>query len=181
MRLNKSILISGILALMMIALSLSGCIDASNDGSESEVNSTGAVVENATGFEYLGSREMTASEVSREYVNVSNSTNAVEGFYQDANAVDYYVHVIELENNSAAEDFVEQYKATFKPLSSGGRFAEETINGHEATRITTYTISNGVQVARYKYIWTNESSVIVVGGNTAGSSSVRALAEATGY
>jgi len=180
MKLNRKVLVCSTLALMMLILALSGCINDSTDGNGLDTTDI-AVVENASGFEYLGSREMTSSEVSNEYVNVSGNVDAVEGFYQDRNSVDYYVHAIKLDSDSAAEDFVEQYKATFRPLSSGGRFSEETINEHEATRITTYVTSGGTQVARYKYIWTNESSVIVVGGNAASSSPVRALAEATGY
>jgi hypothetical protein len=182
MKLNRNLLVCSIFTIMILTLALSGCIGGNDDGSMSEVKAIDiVVVEDATGFEYLGSRAMTASEVSREYVNVSDTTDAAEGLYQDTNAVDYYIHAIELESSSAAEDFIEQYKATFKPLSSGERFAEETLNDHEATRINTYTTSGGTQVARYKYIWSNESFVIVVGGNSADYESIRALAEATGY
>ena len=181
MKLNRNLLVYSTLAIMILTLSLSGCID-SNGGDMSGVDAADIViVEDASGFEYLGSRAMTASDVSRQYVEVSDISDAAEGLYQDANAIDYYIHAIELERSSAAENFVEGYKATFRPLSSGERFAEETFNDHGATRITTYTTSDGTQAARYKYIWSNENFVIAVGGNSVDPAAIRNLAEATGY
>jgi hypothetical protein len=182
MKLNKQLLVSCSLAMIMIVLSLSGCIG--NDeatGSMSEVNAVDIVsVEDASGFEFLGQRAMTGEEVGRQYVEISDLVDGAEGFYQ-ADGVDFYIHAMEFGNSSAAEGFVEQYMDTFKPLSSGDRFIEETINEHAATRITTFTMSNGNQVARYKYIWNNEHFVIVVGGNSADPAVVGVLAEATGY
>jgi hypothetical protein len=181
MKLNKNLLVCSTFVILMLTLSLSGCIgDGGRDMSEVDAADI-VVVEDASGFEYLGSRAMTVSDVSRQYVEVSDVAGAAEGLYQDANAVDYYIHAIELESSSAAESFVEQYKATFRPLSSGERFAEETFNDHGATRITTYTTSDGTQAARYKYIWSNENFVIVVGGNSVDPAAIRNLAEATGY
>ncbi|MDK2834815.1 MAG: hypothetical protein PWP63_1902 [Methanolobus sp.] len=182
MKLNRKLLVCSTLAIMMLTLALSGCIGGNGGRDMSGVDAADVVVvEDASGFEYLGSRAMTADEVSRQYVTVSDLTGAAEGLYQNASAVDYYIHAIELESSSAAENFVEQYKATFRPLSSGERFTEDSFNGHAATRINTYTTADGTQAARYKYIWSNENFVIVVGGNSANHESVRALAEATGY
>jgi hypothetical protein len=181
MKLNKNLLVCSTFVVLMLTLSLSGCIgDGGRDMSEVDAADI-VVVEDASGFEYLGSRSMTVSDVSRQYVEVSGVTDAAEGLYQDANAVDYYIHAIELESSSAAKSFVEQYKVTFRPLSSGERFAEETFNDHGATRITTYTTADGTQTARYKYIWSNENFVIVVGGNSVDPAAIRNLAEATGY
>jgi hypothetical protein len=181
MELNRNLLVCSIFTIMMITLSLSGCIGG-NGGEMSDVDAADiVVVEEAPGFEYLGSRAMTVSEVSRQYVEMPDVADAAEGLYQDTNAVDYYIHAIELENSSAAEGFVEQYKTTFTPLSTGERFAEESFNEHGATRITTYVTSGGTKVARYKYIWSNENFVIVVGGNSANPAAILNLAEATGY
>ncbi|TGC06785.1 hypothetical protein CUN85_12560 [Methanolobus halotolerans] len=166
---------------MMLTLSLSGCIDGDGGNDMSEASATEiVVVEDASGYEYLGSRSMDVSDVSRQYVDVSDA-DAAEGLYQDANAVDYYIHAIELENSSEAEDFVERYKATFRPLNSGERFTEESFNDHEATRINTYTTSGATQTARYRYVWTSENFVMVVGGNSQDPEDIRTLAEATGY
>jgi len=182
MKLNRNLLVCSIFTIMMITLSLSGCIGGNDGGEMSDVDAAGIVaVEDAPGFEYLGSRAMTASEISRQYVEMPDVEGAAEGLYQDTNAVDYYIHAVELEDSSAAEGFVEQYKATFTPLSTGERFAEESFNEHGATRITTYVTSGGTEAARYKYIWNNESFVIVVGGNSADPAAILNLAEATGY
>ncbi|WP_407355371.1 hypothetical protein [Methanolobus sp. WCC5] len=166
----------------MVVLSLSGCVgNGEIKGTMSGVNAADLVsLEDASGFEFLGQRMLSAEDVSRQYVEVSGLVDGAEGFYQ-ADGVDFYIHAMEFGSSSEAEDFVGQYKATFKPLSSGERFVEESFNGHGATRITTSTTFNGNPVARYHYIWSNEHFVIVVGGNSADPAYISSLAEATGY
>ncbi|MDG6244176.1 MAG: hypothetical protein QCH31_07260 [Methanolobus sp.] len=170
------------IAIIMVVLSLSGCVG--NDGIKGTMSGVNAAeivsVEDAYGFEFLGQRELTGEEVSRQYVEVSGLVEGAEGLYQ-ADGVDFYIHAMEFASDSEAEDFVGQYMATFKPLQSGERFTEESFNEHSATRISTSTTRNGKQVARYHYIWSNEHFVIVVGGNTADPADIMDLAEATGY
>ena len=69
--------------------------------------------------------------------NVSGIVGGSEGLYKH-NESDFYVDVIELKDNEAANNLITAYKSSFPPLTEGSRFAEESFNGHSAVRITDY-------------------------------------------
>jgi hypothetical protein len=182
---NKRIMLVSILAILIIAVS--GCTDPDNTPPVTipeEVEASAAdliVLKNVPdGFEYLGAPPTTIDEIKREYVDFPGIVDAAEGIYQSD---DFEVSIIvsECEDKTSAEEMLDQYKSGFSELPSGTRFAEESFNGHSATRIKDYGTFNGDQAARYTYAWNNESFVFIVEGNSDDYASTRMIAEATGY
>lgn len=196
---KKNIALISVFAVLMIAFS--GCVGnntpaANGTGSDNpKTNVTSG--ENASemskiktlpaGFEYVGSLSLSTDEIKTNYKaeNVSGILGGSEGLYKgsnnSSNNSDFYVDVIQLENKEAANNFISAYKSSFPPLNGSSRFAEESFNGHSATRITDYITEAAKSVPRYYYVWNNENYVLVVSGSTSDNSPVRQLAEATGY
>ncbi|AAM04269.1 hypothetical protein [Methanosarcina acetivorans] len=192
---KKSIALISVFAVLMIAFS--GCVGNNSpavNGTDSANPETDAISEEdvagistletlPAGFEYVDTISLSTDEIKSDYdaENVSGVLNVSEGVYKDSNETNYYVDVIELEDEDAANNFIDAYKASFPPLSNGSRFTDVSFNGHSAVIITKYITSGGEVVPRYTYIWSNENYVIVVYGNTAEEAPIRQLAEATGY
>lgn len=162
--------------------------DSSNSGSSTNTNSAEnaadiSKLENLpSGFKYVGTVSLNAADIKIDYNadNVSEVVGGSEGMYK-YNESDFYMDVIELENSEATTNLIDAYKSSFKPLTEGSRFVEESFNGHSAVRIADYVTAEGTEVPRYTYIWSNGNNVFVVTGNTADDSLVKQLAEATGY
>jgi len=192
---TKSIALISVFAVLMIAFS--GCVDnnspavngtdsdnpATNSISEEDVAGISTLETLPAGFEYIDTLPLSTDEIKSDYnaEDVSGVLNVSEGIYKDSNATNYYVDVIELEDEEAANNFIDAYKASFTPLNSGSRFTDESFNGHSAVKILDYMTAGGKTVSRYTYVWSNENYVIVVFGNTAEEAPIRQLAEATGY
>ncbi|MDY9926555.1 hypothetical protein [Methanosarcina sp.] len=192
---KKSIALISVFAVLMIAFS--GCVDNNPpavNGTDSDNPEPNAISDEdaagistletlPAGFEYIDTIQLSPDEVKSTYnaENVSGVLNVSEGIYKDSNETNYYIDVIELEDEEVANDFISAYKASFKPLSSGSRFTDESFNGHSAVKILNYITVGGKSVSRYTYIWSNENYVIVVFGNTAEEAPIRQLAEATRY
>ncbi|WP_292390506.1 hypothetical protein [Methanosarcina sp. UBA5] len=164
----------------------SSITDSSNSGTG--VNSTESAADISKlknlpeGFEYVGSTTLNASDIKIDYnaENVSKVVGGSEGMYK-YNESDFYLDVIEFGNAEATTNLIDAYKSSFKPLTEGSRFVDESFNGHSAVRIADYVTIEGKEVPRYSYIWSNGNYVFVVTGTTADDSLVRQLAEATGY
>ncbi len=160
--------------------------DSSNSGSSTNSAESAADIsklENLpSGFEYVGSLSLNAADIKIDYNadNVSEVVGGSEGMYK-YNDSDFYIDVIDLENSEATTNLIDAYKSSFKPLTEGSRFVEESFNGHSAVKIADYVTAAGTEVPRYTYIWSNGNNVFVVTGNTADDSLVKQLAEATGY
>lgn len=135
------------------------------------------------GFEYVITLPLTTEQIGIDYKaeNVSGILEGSEGVYRGSNETDYYIDVIKLENKEAADEFITAYKSSFPILENVSFFTDESFNGHSAVKITDYITSEGKNVPRYSYIWSNENYVIVVFGNTDEESPVKQLATATGY
>jgi hypothetical protein len=192
---KKSIALISVFAVLMIAFS--GCVDNNTpaaNGTDSDNPETNAISDEdaagvstletlPAGFEYVDTISLSTDEIKSNYEaeNVSGILTGSEGIYRDSNKTDYYIDVIELEDEEAANNFVTAYKSSFTPLSSGSRFTDESFNGHSAVKVLDYITSGGKSVSRYTYIWSNENYVIAVFGNTAEEAPIRQLAEATGY
>jgi hypothetical protein len=192
---KKSIALISVFAVLMIAFS--GCVDNNTpavNGTDSDNPETNAISDEdaagvstletlPAGFEYVDTISLSTDEIKSNYEaeNVSGILTGSEGIYRDSNKTDYYIDVIELEDEEAANNFVTAYKSSFTPLSSGSRFTDESFNGHSAVKVLDYITSGGKSISRYTYIWSNENYVIVVFGNTAEEAPIRQLAEATGY
>ena len=181
---NKKIML--IFSLTVLAIVMSGCVDP-NDTPETttgneELTAANLIVVNniPSGFEYLGAPPTSVDDIKNEFVDVTGIVDAAEGIYQDADSVELRITVVELEDNTAADEFVNEYKLSLPPLARGTQFVEESFNDHFATRIMDYTTVGGEQVPRYAYLWSNDNFVFVVNGNTDDYTLTRALAEATG-
>lgn len=193
--LKKSITLISVFAVLMIAFS--GCVDnnaPADNGTDSENPETNVISdENVSGistletlpagFEHVITLPLITDEIKSNYnaENVSGILEGSEGVYNGSNETDYYIDVIKLEDEEAANNLITAYKSSFPPLNNVSRFTDESFNGHSAVKITDYITSGGKTVPRYSYIWSNENYVIVVFGNTDEASSVRRLAETTGY
>ena len=183
-------------ALAVLIIAFSGCVGDDNPAvNGTEPDSPGAKVnpdESAAdiselenlpeGFEYVGSLPLNETDIKDSYnaENVSGILGGSEGIYT-YNETDFYLDVIELKDTEAANNLITAYKSSFPEFQNESRFVEESFNGHSAVRITDSVTLGGKAVPRYSYIWNNENYVIVAFGNTAESSPVRQLAEATGY
>ena len=142
-------------------------------------NTADIVVENKlAGFEYLDALPTSIDDIKSEYADITGIVDVVGAIYQNTDSVEVHVILVECEDNTVAEEFVNQYKSGFPPLVRGTRFVEESFNNHFATRITDYSTVNGEQIPRYTYIWYNEIFVFIIKGNTADYTLTRALAVA---
>jgi hypothetical protein len=163
-----------------------GGTDSTNSGSSTNsAESTAGIskLENLPeGFKYIGSIPLNAADIKIDYnaENISEVVGGSEGMYK-YNESDFYIDVIELENSEATTNLIDAYKSSFKPLTEGSRFVDESFNGHSAVRIADHVTSEGTEIPRYTYIWGSGNHVFVVTGSTADASLVKKLAEATGY
>lgn len=133
-------------------------------------------------YEFLGVRDLSVEAVEKEYVSVTGMIGASEGLYMYMDSTDVYIDVIEMEDMTSAEGFIDEYRSGFKSLSVGeGRFTDVTFNDHSAVRILNYVTDDTSNVKRYTYIWNNGNFVFVVGGATDDYAVLSELAEATGY
>lgn len=153
-----------------------------NDNSSENAADISKLENLPAGFKYVGSVPLNAADIKIDYNadNVSEVVGGSEGLYK-YNDTDFYVDVIELENSEATTNLIDAYKSSFKPLTEGSRFVEESFNGHTAVRIADHVTAAGSEVSRYTFIWSSGNYVFVVTGSTADDSLVKQLAEATGY
>jgi hypothetical protein len=188
---KKSIALISVFAVLVIAFS--GCVGnntpAANGTNSSNSKANVISGESANeickiknlpaGFEFVGNLSLPTDEIKSSYKaeNVSGILEGCEGLYKGSNNTDYVLDVIQFENKEAANKFISSYKSSLKPVN----VAEESFNGHSAVRATNHITIEGQSIPRYSYIWNNENYVLIVSGNTADSSPVKQLAEATGY
>jgi hypothetical protein len=154
-------------AVLIIAVLISGCIfDKGNND-----NSTGVIPQTAlpVGFTYMGTHE-TSVPIG------GNSINATEGVYKYNNVDDVYVDLIK---NNNPQELINQYKLKYKNANYNP-FEEVSFNGHSATKIKDYFTENAKQVAYYSVMWTNGSSMIIV-GSSPDANAILSLATATGH
>lgn len=134
------------------------------------------------GYEFLGSHNLTAEYIGNEYISFEGINAGHEGLYMYNESTNAYIDIVEFESQSAAENFITGYMATFDELKSADdRFTDTVINDHSAVQILEYETINSETAKRYTYIWNNGRYVFVVGGATDNSTILKDLAEATGY
>jgi hypothetical protein len=108
-----------------------------------------------SGFTYMG--------VHDTDIDVGNSSNkATEGIYKIEDGETIYVQVFKTEK---PEELLNEFKAQYKDANYDP-FTEISFNGHKATKVTYYFVSNGQQVAKYYVIWTINNFMIKVGSST---------------
>lgn len=182
-----------VLIISVLMLSISGCTDEVVEETPIDAGVADTISDNASSrslmpvddlpenYEFLGFIEMSSEKVEAEYVSVEGIVNGSEGLYKYMDSTDLHINIVEMNSSSSAEEFITQYKAGYKELSSGQRFTEESINGHSTERILKYVTHGEGQIPRYTYIWSNDRFVFVVGGTTDDHVILSDLAEATGY
>jgi PBP1b-binding outer membrane lipoprotein LpoB len=154
-------------AVLIITVLISGCIfdkKVDQNPTSGVIPQTGLPV----GFTYMGTHE-TPVDIG------GNSINATEGVYKYNNVDDVYVQLIK---NNNTQELVIQYKAKYKD-ANWNPFEEVSFNGHNATQIKDYFTENAKQTAYYSIMWTNGSSLIIV-GSSPDAHAVLSLATATG-
>ena len=113
------------------------------------------------GYEYLGSLPIS------DYNELSeNIIESIEGAYRDRDNFDVFLDIIKLDSESAAVNFILNYKAQFVQLLTGDRFTSFLLNGQGGTIIKTYRFSGGTQVPRYQIIWNHRNIVVIVRSNS---------------
>jgi len=176
--------------LLISIILLSGCIQDTDTEiiDNSDNTSSGIDQDNFTldsmvkienlpsGYEYLGAPPITDyNEFSEKIIELK------EGAYRDEDNFDVLLDIIELDSDSAATEFIFNYKSQYEQLSTGDRFTNVNFNGHTGTRIKTYTYRAGNQLPKYQVIWNNDNIVFIVRSNSNLESSAMNLATATGY
>lgn len=158
--------------LLITAVIISGCIFNQGKGTNTTVSSDLIPTTNLPqGFTYMGSHEIP--------VDIgSSSINATEGVYRN-NGDDFYIQVIE---NDYPQALLTQYKLQKqKEFKSGfNPFQEISLNGHNATQITDFSVIKQQQRQNYAVIWATGKAMILVSSPTADLQTVIALAKATG-
>lgn len=155
-------------AVLIITVLISGCIF---DKEKVDQNSTSGVIPQTglpVGFTYMGTHE-TPLDIG------DTPTNATEGIYKYNNVDDVYIQLI---NNNNPQELLRQYKLKYKDANYSP-FEEVSFNGHSATKIKDYFMKNTTQVAYYSIMWTNGSSMIIV-GSSPDANAILSLATATG-
>jgi hypothetical protein len=159
-------------AVLIITVLISGCIF---DKEKIDQNSTSGVIPQTglpVGFTYMGTHE-TPVDIG------GNSINATEGVYRN-NGDDFYIQVFE---NDKPQALLAEYKLQIQNEFKSGYnpFTPISLNGHNATQVTDYTIINGKNTPNYSIIWTTEKAMILVFSPTSDAKTLIALATATGY
>ncbi len=155
-------------ALLIITVLISGCIF---DNEKIDQNSTSVIPQTSlpVGFTYMGTHE-TPVDIG------ATSINATEGVYRYNKVDDVYVQLI---RNDNPQELINQYKSKYKDANYNP-FEEISFNGHSATKIKDYFTENATQVAYYSIMWTNGSSMIIV-GSSPDANAMLSLATATGH
>jgi predicted small secreted protein len=143
-----------------VSILLSGCITDKNNGTK--VNETKNInsdmiptINLPSGFTYMGIHD-TDIEVA------NSSKKATEGIYKIESGENIYVQVFKTEK---PEELLDEFKAQYKDANYDP-FTEISFNGHKATKVTYYFVSDGKQVPKYYVIWTINNSMIKVGSST---------------
>lgn len=155
---SKKIIILSIFIAAFILIS--GCITDKDNGTK--VNGTKNIdsdiiptINLPSGFTYMGIHDTN--------IDVGNSSNkATEGIYKIEPDETIYVQVFKTEK---PEELLNEFKAQYKDANYDP-FTEISFNGHKATKITYYFVSDGKQVPKYYVIWTIKNSMIKVGSST---------------
>lgn len=185
---SKKLLIP--IVLVFIILLSSGCTEDKNgngaitsDNNTSDLNLANSTLESMVivdnlpeGYEILATLPISNYNTFSEKIISSR-----EGAYRDSDNFDVYLDIIELDSESSAVEFISTYKSQYDTSSIMDRFITEPFNGHDATRIKTYTLMDGTQLPKYQLIWNNDNFVFIVRSNSNLEDSALELAKATGY
>ncbi len=157
-----------VLLLIITTVFISGCIFDKNNGSTPVKQDIIPQTNLPVGFTYMGTHETSVSIGGVSLV-------ATEGVYRNAGE-DVYIQVV---RNDRPEALITQYKKQYKDVNYNP-FEDISFNGHEATKVTDYTVIDGKQSPRYTVVWAKEKNMIIV-GSSGNPQTVIALATATGY
>ncbi|WNY24391.1 hypothetical protein MmiHf6_17220 [Methanimicrococcus hongohii] len=137
-------------------------------------NST--VTVSVSGYELLAIRTVTADEQNID--GVTDALNGLSGYYS-VNSTNVYLSAYQTANNSSAEGYVQSMiDANKEKYPTTYNITNTTINGNDATVITTTSTSGGTTVERYVVTWASGDKLVVVDG-PATLSEIKTIAEAS--
>lgn len=193
---KKSILIVLLIALLAVAVGVSGCLGGDDDVNNTTNNSTNNSTNNTTnatpnatfnnstvtieslpsGYELLAVKEVTA-----DTENIDGVNDALNGFSASyaAGSSNVYLSAFQTENNSSAQAYVQSMiDAHNAKYPNSGNVTTVTVHDHNATLITTNVTSGGSTVERYTLAWASGDKLVVVNG-PATYDQIKAIAEAS--
>lgn len=155
---SKQIIILSIF--IAASILISGCITDKNNGTkgnETKIINSDIIptINLPSGFTYLAVHD-TDIDIGK------TSKKATEGVYRTDQGEDIYVQVFETEKPDVLLD---EYKAQYKDAGYDP-FTPINFNGHKATQVMYYFISNGKSVPKYNIVWTINNFMIKVGSST---------------
>lgn len=158
--------------LFIIAVLISGCIFDKEKVNQNSTLNSGLIPQTGlpAGFTYMGIHE-TPVDIGGTFIN------ATEGVYRYNNVEDVYIQVIKDDN---PENLIAMYKQRYSKVKYDP-FKEISLNGHKATQVKDYTTINGNNTPNYSIIWATEKEMILVSSPTSDTSTLIAIATATGY
>ncbi|MEM2097377.1 MAG: hypothetical protein QXI70_04400 [Methanothrix sp.] len=170
-----------IISILLIALGLAHAVSVPTENLPAGFKLLGVIDANTTGVNI--SEEINDFYGAREIGGVKDVS--IGKYIWGEMGVDYdaKITILSLENDGYAMAAYENYRSReefkYPPLEGIDRFANATINGHDALEIRDMVRDlRGISI-RFLYLWTNSSSVVLVEGNSSRESSM-ALAAATG-
>ncbi|MCS3924212.1 hypothetical protein [Methanosalsum natronophilum] len=166
-------------SVLMLTLSI-GCIDNNEELPDMDVEDLSMVEDTPHELEHLGNPTISGDSIANDYVDVPGIVEASRGIYQSDDA-EIHLTVIEMEDTQSADNFVEEYKATYPEFNNRDRFVEETVDGQDVTRINKFTRVGGEYVDRFTYIWNQQNYVFVVEGNTDDYTFLKDFVKAAGF
>lgn len=193
---KKSILIVLLIALLAVAVGVSGCLGGDDDNNTTNNSSTNNSSNNSTnatpnatfdnssviieslpsGYELLAVQAVTA-----DTENIDGIDDALNG-YAASYAVDasnVYLRVFQTESNASAAGYVQaMIDADKEKNPTSSNVTTVTVNGHDATLITTIG-SGSAATERYVLAWASGDKLVVVNG-PATYDEVKTIADASG-
>lgn len=170
-----------IISLLLIAFGLAHAVSVPTENLPAGFRLMGVIDTNTTGVNV--SEEINDFYGARDIGRVTDVS--IGKYIWGEMGVDYdaKITILSLEDDAHAMAAYENYRNRdefrYPPVEGIERFANATINGHDALEIRDRVRDlRGVSI-RFLYLWTNSSSVVLVEGNGSRESSM-ALAAATG-
>ena len=183
---KKSILLILLVAFLTVAVGISGCLDSGNNSTNNTTNGTNETPvfdENIVqvnplpaGFEILAVSNVTTN------AEIDGITDEVAGYsasFMHNNSTNVYLSAFQCTDSNAAAGYVQQMvNAHNLEHPNSNNVTTVTVNGHNATLLTTVTGGSGGG-ERYELAWNNGDILVVVNG-PASYNLILAIAEASG-
>ena len=192
---KKSILFVLLVAFLVVAVGVSGCLDSDNGNTTNNTTNTTPVPPAApptfdsdivqvdpipAGFELLAVKNVTANSEG-----IDGLTDALAGYsatymHNDSVSANVYLYAFECSDAASAAGYVQSMiDGHIAKYPGSYNITTVQVNGHDAT-LFTRTVTGGTSSGeRYELAWSNDSILIVVNG-PASYNLILSIAEASG-